>query len=159
MPSKTCCPFIIYDFETGGIDANKNPVVEVGMVSIDGADLQEIARFEARAKYQYNQDLVYEDRAMSIHGVTVEDLMDGMPINDFVGGIIDLITKTHKHTKGHFQKPILVGHNIQDFDNDFFFSLSPHTDALHARGSVLGMFACPSVCLSCLAGPTTLVGL
>lgn len=126
MPSKTVTSFLVYDFETGGLKSTKNAIVEVAMVAIAGDSLKEIGRFETKIQYQYSHLLQYEDAAMKVHGITIEELMNGMPVKEAMQAIVSLFEEAKKHCIGKFAKPILVGHNIQDFDNDFLMALADY---------------------------------
>lgn len=119
MPSKYVSSFCIMDFETGGLDSKKNPVTEVAMLGITGDTLEEITRFEAYAEYNYLPAGVYSDKAMQVTGILIEDLIEqGMPIKQFVDGVIDTFCQCNAKCQGAYQKVILVGHNF-GFDTSF----------------------------------------
>lgn len=111
-------PFIVNDFETGGLDPRKNAVTEFAMVGIHGDTLQEVCRFNEYLQYNYNPALVYDQKALDITGINIEDLKAyGLPIKEFGEKLVECLAAVMAVTDRYY-KPILVGHNIT-FDIGF----------------------------------------
>lgn len=109
--------FICYDLETGGLDPSKNPITEIALIVYDFETLKEVDRFESLIKPYDN--LTLEPKALEVTGITKEMLKGGENIEDIVEVLIALFeTYTEGNSKFKLQ-PILVGHNIQKFDNPF----------------------------------------
>ena len=109
--------FICVDVETGGFDPTKNPVTEIALIVYDAMTLTELERFETFV--QNYEGLVYDDGARKATGITDEQCASGMLRDDVVKILIELFKKyTTKRGKQVF-KPMLVGHNIEDFDYGF----------------------------------------
>lgn len=126
MPSKTLRPFVILDTETSGLKSQTNAITEIAMVAIAGDTLREIGRYESKVEYQYNHALVYDQRALDITGITIDDLLNsGLPIKEVVDKTIELFEKANKHGIGKFSKLVLVGHNF-GFDVGFLQAIFNH---------------------------------
>jgi len=106
--------YIVYDFETGGLNPKVNAVTEVAMISIDGEKLEEIDRYTTFI--QPYGDLGYDQRALDITGITMDMINSGKDAKTVVKEMSDFIVNTGK---GRGKKPILCGHKIVTFDNLF----------------------------------------
>ena len=127
MGSKMVSPFCIMDFETGGLKSTKNPVTEVAMIGITGDTLEEVCRHEAYLQHNYSPLLEYEQKALDITGIKIEDLVElGINAKEFMEKMVDIWVQTNKTAVGKFSKTIIVGHNIT-FDIDFLIALAEHT--------------------------------
>ena len=107
--------YVIFDFETGGLKSEENPVCEVAMIAIKGDTFEEIGRYEAIVQ-NYN-DLEYTPQAMNVHGITMNQINNGATIQEMVQGMTDLFKKANDGM-GAWNKGILIGHNGQ-FDISF----------------------------------------
>lgn len=126
MASKTVRPFCLLDFETGGLSNQKNAATEVGMLAIAGDTLREIGRYEAKIEYAYNPTLAYDERALTLTGISIEDLQEnGVKITEVVDNMIALFEKANKASVGKFSKVVLVGHNF-GFDVGFLQQIFTH---------------------------------
>lgn len=109
--------FICYDLETGGLDEHKNPITEIALIVYDAETLKEVDRFESLIKPYDN--LTLEPKALEVTGITKEMLKQGEQIEDIVEVLIAIFETYTKGSSKFKLKPILVGHNIQEFDNKF----------------------------------------
>lgn len=105
-------PYIIFDFETGGLDGNIHAATEIAMLCIDGESLQEVGRYESYIKpYVYE----YTDGAMEFTGLTLEFLQaKGKDLKVVVKEIEEWVTEMKALTAGtsYRKKPVVVGHNV-----------------------------------------------
>lgn len=108
--------FICFDLETGGLDFMKNPITEFAMIVYNRSEMKELFRFECFVK-PYN-DLTLDAEALKHTGITTEMLdSEGVDIEDLVLLLKDIFTQ---YTEGRRKmKPIMVGHNIANFDIGF----------------------------------------
>lgn len=109
-------PYIIFDFETGGFSANKNPMTELAALSIYGDTLETITQFEGMATY-YDDTLEYDQQALNATHISHEMIAKGEPLKDIVNRFCKFCTDSTVHS-GAKHKPILVGHNPK-FDIPF----------------------------------------
>lgn len=113
--------FVVFDFETGGLDSNKNPATEIALIVIDGGPgLEEICRYQELIK-PYNYELQYEEKAAKVSGVTIELVEDeGKDIVEVVEKVIGLFQAANLHNPKNSPglRPVLVGHN-PTFDINF----------------------------------------
>ncbi len=121
--AKNYSNIIVYDLETGGLKAGVHGVCEVAMILIDIVTLEEIDRYEAIIQPYKNlngEDMLYEDSAFKVNGLSMKKIMNGKPSDQ----VVDEICNFMKGAKSKSIKPILAGHNIDKFDNihlaDFF---------------------------------------
>lgn len=116
-------PYIILDFETGGLDSKKNAITQLGMYCVDGATLQEIGRYQTYVSpylYQYDQ------KALDYTGITMQLLnLKGESIKEVAKTVFTLIKEWHVKANGgtHTKKPVIIGHNIK-FDIGFLQQLA-----------------------------------
>ena len=105
--------YIVFDLETGGKDPRKNAITEVAMIAIDSDSLEEVGRYETLIS---PYDAIYTAEAEAISGIPFELLKrDGKPIEKVFEELLDFL-EVHKVGS---KKPVLSGHNIDDFDMDF----------------------------------------
>ncbi len=116
--------YIIFDFETGGLDkkeglhSQKYPITEFGAIAINPVTLEEIIRYDNLVK-PYDQKLIYDPIAANLTGITKELCeREGIPLKQLVDEICALGVEANIH-KSKIAKPILVAHNGA-FDKQFF---------------------------------------
>ncbi len=104
-----------YDLETTGVKYWRNGIHQIsGMIIIDG---EEKEQFNFKVKPFVNA--LIEDEALSIAGVTKEDLLDYEPMDIVYNKLISILSKyIIKYNK--LDKFHLVGYNNASFDNQFF---------------------------------------
>lgn len=110
---------MVFDFETGGLDSNKNPALEFAGIWLDPYDFKEITRYEAVIKPF--SDMPIDEKALQANGITHEELSQGTDVNKVVAEIIE---RTEMANKGRmkFRKCVMVGHNVQ-FDIGFMMQI------------------------------------
>jgi DNA polymerase III epsilon subunit-like protein len=118
--------FVLFDFETSGLDkeenlhAKKYAVMEFAATALNGVTLEEILTYDNLLK-PYDDELIYDPGATAIHGLTKEQCeLEGVPLKELVNDMITFFQEAHNGSK--YQKPILVGHNV-DFDAPFLEDL------------------------------------
>jgi DNA polymerase III epsilon subunit-like protein len=108
--SKKINCFCVIDFETGGFEHDKNPIVEFAALGINGITLEEVLRYDNVVK-PYDSKLVVELKAVQVHGITSEIAnRDGVPLSQLVNDICQVATETNVF-ESKICRPILVGHN------------------------------------------------
>lgn len=117
--------YCIFDFETGGLSAIKNPITELGAIGIKGDTLEEVDRFALLCTPYYNPQLVYEQVALDVTGISLELLQkEGVDIKVIVNRTIEHFEILNKG--GTFRsKPYLVGQNVL-FDYNFLLAIFEH---------------------------------
>lgn len=111
--------FVVLDLETGGLSASKNPITEVACVVLNHR-LETVKEYQTLVKPYGN--LVIEAQALKVNGLTLEEINKGKESKQVVLELIDLFKSLKV---GKYTKPILVGHNLENFDSKFlieFFS-------------------------------------
>lgn len=117
--------FVVFDIETGGLDESKSGMIEIALIVIN-SNLEIIDRYETLIK-PYSGfggvPLILYSQALQVNGIKETDLRNGKD-----GEVVfnELVALLKKYTVEKYKKPILVGHNIIDFDNKFlkyFFNL------------------------------------
>lgn len=116
--------YVVLDFETGGLLAAKNPIVEVALMAMD-IDLNDIKTYETLvAPYG---EYVIQSQALQANGLTMDQIKAGKDSKIVIQEVIDFF----KSLKSGREKPILCGHNIDHFDLPFleeFFSFHKKTN-------------------------------
>ena len=109
--------YVVYDFETTGLDTNTCEVVEIGAVKVQDG---QVSNFETLVKMrgEMNPD------AERTHGITKDLANSGMEVNDAVRRLVEFV--------GHLP---LVGHNIVRYDNLILSRLLASTGILPGPGS------------------------
>lgn len=106
--------YIIYDWETGGLDAKKHACVELAMIAVRADNFKEVDRISTMiAPYC---DLQYTEKALEINKTSFEDIISGNDAKQVVKAIIQLGEKCKVNNRDG--KAILVAHNA-DFDRNF----------------------------------------
>ena len=102
---------LVYDTETGGLDAEKHSVFSVGALVGDLDTGEIIDRFEAYHRLPSVDDYVYGQKAIEIHGITPsEAYTKGLPTDEIQDKFMDL---WQNHGAA-----IIGGHN-EPFDRRF----------------------------------------
>ncbi len=117
--------FVIIDFETGGLDCTKNPVMEFAGLAIHGTTLEKIVAYDNLVK-PYDPKLYYDPNALRANGLTVDKcIKEGVSLTELVDDICDLCMEANVY-KSKTAKPILIAHN-GDFDKNFFIEIFRRT--------------------------------
>ena len=122
--------FLVVDVETGGIPSLLNAeavtqvaLVEIAIIAVDNISL-EIVDKKSWVIKPYADDLIYTKEAAAVCGMDRDFCeKNGLEMKDVFK---EFLAFTKQFTKGR-KKPILVGHNIQQFDLEFiinFFKLN-----------------------------------
>lgn len=107
-------PFVIFDIETGGLDCEKNPIVEIGAVAIDW-NLNDLPdRNFVKIIKPYDDKLIYNQKALEVNGLSMADIEKGELFDEVMKGFAAYLD-SFKKILGK-KKPVIVGHNIQKFD-------------------------------------------
>ncbi len=103
-----------FDLETTGVKYWKNGIHQIaGAIVIDGT-LTEEFNFKVRP----NPNATIEEEALSIAGVTKQQIMQYPPMEDVYNSLIALLGKyIDKYDK--YDKFFLIGYNNSSFDNQF----------------------------------------
>lgn len=124
MPIKTSVhkvtPYIITDFETGGLEMNKCGLTEIAMISIKGDTLQKINEYETLiAPHQIRIgdkwiNAEYHEGAEKITGLTLDKLKaEGKEIDQVAEEVQAFLTEANIYKSKIGYKPVLVAHNAQ----------------------------------------------
>lgn len=109
--------YVVIDFETGGLSEEKNPIMEIAIIAIDGDTLEEIDRFESFCKSYDN--LTYEPGALKANGLSVAEVnKKGLTVEELVEKVIEFILIVNTNNSKAY-KPVFVAHNAK-FDFKFF---------------------------------------
>lgn len=114
-------PWIITDFETGGVDLSKTPITEIAMSAINGATLEEIGRYESLIQ-PYGAELGYEYDPIAFEktGLSMAKLeKEGKPVAEVFKEVCEFLEKANIYNNKTMYKPILVAHNAL-FENQCF---------------------------------------
>lgn len=109
--------YICFDIETGGFSCDKNPITEIALIAYNGETLQNQFEFETFVSLYDNLKL--EQEALDKTGITIEMLETGINVEELVEILIVIFEKFTNGSSKFKYKPILVGHNICDFDIPF----------------------------------------
>lgn len=114
--------FIVYDLETGGLVTKSwiPPITEIAMCVVSN-NLEDIGEYSSLIKV-YKETQEYKKEALQASNITLEMCnSQGKDKSEVLKDIINIFKKN----KVGSTKPILVGHNIDAFDNvilDKFFT-------------------------------------
>lgn len=106
--------FAVFDLETGGL-IKKNgwipPITEIAICAVS-SDLENMEEYGTLI-VPYKDDSEYEATALQVSNITLQMCRDqGKNSEEVIKDLIKLFTKL----KANGKKPVLVGHNIDDFD-------------------------------------------
>lgn len=105
---------LFFDLETTGVNPAKNGIHQIsGMIEIDGVEKE---RFDFHV--QPNPKAIIEEQALSVAGVTREQVLDYPPMGEVHKELVAMLGKyVDKFDKK--DKFFLVGYNNASFDNQF----------------------------------------
>ena len=107
--------FIVFDFETGGLNENQNPAVQIALLTLDGKTLKEKRRWETFIK-PYD-DLVITKKALESNGLKITDINSGISKEELLKELKTYFTLDNP-SNAAMKRPIMVGHNVA-FDMKF----------------------------------------
>lgn len=90
------------DFESTGLDVEKDRIVEIGLVVMDLETGIEKVRFERRV----NPGIHIPPKAVAIHGITDGDVAACQPFKAIAPGFVALLERVD----------MIVGHNVESYD-------------------------------------------
>lgn len=113
-------PYIIMDFETGGVDMSKCALTEVALIAVKGDTFEKICEYETliaphkimRGGKWY--DAEYTDGAERVTGLTQQILKtEGKNIDEVAEEVQACLIKANVYNSKTGYKPVLVGQNPQ----------------------------------------------
>ena len=107
--------YVIFDVETGGLDDEKNPLLEIALIHIHRTTFKEISRFTCLI--QPYDDLTIERAALKANGIKMSDLAEGLTKKVAFKSIREFL-KSANVGRTKFTRPIMVAHN-SPFDIGF----------------------------------------
>jgi DNA polymerase III epsilon subunit-like protein len=127
MKNSIVQPFVVYDVETGGLDYLRHPIVEIAMVPVVFSLKQKKFIIKEELSFScivkpYSKDLFIEKKALEINKIPMEKILEGKSVVGVLKRITKLVEAIVPEGKDKYDKkflPILAGHNIDAFDNDF----------------------------------------
>lgn len=105
--------FVVLDLETGGLIGKGwvPPITEIAICVMD-SELKDTVEYESLLK-QYRDSKEYQPIALSVSNITLDMLKEqGKDPKVVLKEVKDLLIKS----KSDGKKPILVGHNLDEFD-------------------------------------------
>lgn len=137
--------WVVIDLETGGLNPQKHPIVEVAAVVVRYGEkkkelyIDEENSFDSIVK-PYSSELVYEAGALNVSGITMEEVKKFGNKPSEVLGVMDAICEELNPNNDEYTKPVLVGYNIDDFDllfmEKFYFLHSSVLTYRFSRGTI-----------------------
>ncbi len=109
--------FVVFDIETGGLNYEKNPVLEVAMLTLTN-DLENGDEYNSLVK-PYG-GLIIEKAALNSNGIDLDVIEK---IGKDVDVVVDELCNFLKNQRVGKENPILVGHNIDSFDIPFLSAM------------------------------------
>ncbi len=108
--------YVVLDCETGGLDATKNPILEIALVILD-TDLNEVLRYETYIKPYDSLEVTKE--ALRANGIKMQEVeKSGISKKEAQANIVSVLRKSMGGSHHPSRRPVVVGHNI-NFDIDF----------------------------------------
>lgn len=102
-------PYIICDFETGGLDMKKNALTEIAMIAIKGDTLEEIGRYESLIK---PYGLAYDPKAIEVTGLTPKLLeKEGKDMAVVFEEVTNFLKYANINNSRTGHKPVMIAHN------------------------------------------------
>ena len=120
--NKNISNYVVFDFETGGLRADKNPVLEATFLALqrNAKGLYVDKEFEVDSLIlPYAKKLKIDQQALEVNGLTRKQIKEfGNPVDVVVQALMEMLKEINPKNEP-WLKPILVGHNIDEFDLDF----------------------------------------
>lgn len=108
---------IFHDWETSGLDSQKNAVMSLAMVAINAFTLEEIFRYDTLIK-PYDENLIYEPQALAVNGLSIDKCEnDGITLKQLVSDMCEGFKEANLYNSKQY-KPLLCSHNFP-FDRNF----------------------------------------
>ena len=101
--------YIIFDFETGGLDSNIAAITECAAIAITGDNFKELGRVN-RLVTPYDKE--YDPKALAHTGITIPLLEEDGVVLKQVAEEFKTLIETAQVNKEKNIKTILVGHNV-----------------------------------------------
>jgi len=115
MASLRKSKYIVFDVESGGLDPKLHPITQFAckvMEADDNGNLQEVFEWETIVK-PYDGKVITDDGINFSRLTRAQIMKEGISKKEFVKSLKELFTGCKV---GRYEKPILVGHNIDEFD-------------------------------------------
>lgn len=117
--------FICFDTETGGLWPQNNPILEIALIGVN-QELEKVFTYETYVKpyrgkktdeFPEGKELIVTKEALDANGINMKDVIEkGIDAKKLYK---DLVDRFKDFKSGRYQKPILAGHNIGNFDLSF----------------------------------------
>lgn len=118
-------PYVIFDWETGGLKAKDSPVMELACIGINGLTLEEVIRYDNLIK-PYDKALPYQPGALAVNGLSIHECeKKGIPLSQLMTEFCQVCEETNTYGS-KTAKPILVAHNAK-FDKSFLLEVLRRT--------------------------------
>lgn len=108
-------PLVVLDLETGGLNYKENPITEIAFYVVDMKTLKVIEQYQSFV--QPYDGLVITEDALNATQLSMKQINSGELIHKVLN---DFATIMSKHKKSKSTAPILVGHNLDEFDIPYF---------------------------------------
>jgi DNA polymerase III epsilon subunit-like protein len=114
-------PYVVMDFETGGLEMDKCGLTEIAMMSFKGDTLEKIGEYETLiAPHQIMNskkewvNARYDEGAFKVTGLSIVKLkQDGKEIEEVVKEVQQFLTEANIYNSKTGYKPVLIAHNAQ----------------------------------------------
>ena len=113
-------PYIIMDFETGGLDMSVCGLTEVAMISVKGDTLEKINEYESIIQpHQVLKngkwvDAQYTEGAEKVTGLSQAKLkLLGDPMEEVAKAVVEKLEEANVYKSKTGYKPVLIAHNAQ----------------------------------------------
>lgn len=106
---------LVFDLETGGFKEGIHGVCEVALILVDFLTLKEIDRYEAIIQPysdREGKEMEYTSGAFNANGLSMRKIQNGKPAKEVAEDIREFANRGKNKT----MKPVLCGHNIDEFD-------------------------------------------
>lgn len=142
----------IYDFETGGTNPKKTPVLSIGAIILDPQSFEQIDEFYSLVKPDDKEIALIEEKALSVNGLTLEEINKSVPEKIIWNDFFSFIKKYHNGSIWNY--PIQCGFNICSFDMiilDRYCQKYKHYDKKDGRPNLFRPFPCLDVAQLCFS--------
>ena len=115
--------YIVFDLETGGFNSEKNPIIEAAFVPVVMNNKNEFSIKKdlsvSSLIKSYSDDLIITEESLEVNKIKRKDIKKkGKELKDVVGDFMNLCESLNPKNPSK-TRPILVGHNIDEFDIPF----------------------------------------